>query len=457
MLSRRELLAAGAAAAVSSWGLLGQRAAKSARPNFIVFLTDDHGYHDLGCQGARELKTPHLDALAASGARFTNWYSNAPMCAPSRAALMTGRYPIRAGVPSNAASLRPAEKTIAAVLKSQGYATGITGKWHLGAREDNVPNAHGFDSFFGFHAGCVDFYSHRFYWGEPRRVNFHDLWRNRTEVFEDGQYLTELIAREAKEFIARHRSQPFFLYVPFNAPHYPMHAPRKYVDRFPDLEPERQIYAAMLAAVDDGMGAVLAAVRESGLLENTLVIFTSDNGATREPRAGLNQQPARGGSNHPLRGFKFSLFDGGIHMPAILSWPGNIPAGQVIHEAAAHMDLLPTICRAAGVAPPADRVLDGRDILPLATSKARSPHEALFWASGGQLAVRRGNWKLVLDGFIADGTPEGQKKLEGEDAVFLSDLERDPGESTNLRRQHPALAEELAALARRWLDEVSKT
>lgn len=457
MLTRRELLAGGTAAAFSALGLLGQKPAKSGHPNFIIFLTDDHGYHDLGCQGARELKTPNLDALAASGARFTNWYSNAPMCAPSRAALMTGRYPARAGVPSNAQSLRPEEKTIASVLKAQGYATGIAGKWHLGARADNTPNAHGFDSFFGFHSGCVDFYSHRFYWGEPRRVNYHDLWRNRTEIFEDGQYLTELIAREAKGFITQHRSQPFFLYVPFNAPHYPMHAPRKYVDRFPDLEPERQMYAAMLAAVDDGIGEILATARQLGLLENTLVFFSSDNGATREPRAGLNQQPARGGSNHPLRGFKFSLFDGGIRAPAILSWPAAIPAGQVIHEVGAHMDLFPTICRAAGIRPPEDRTMDGRDILPLATSKAKSPHEALFWASGGQLAVRRGNWKLVLDGMVADGAPQGQQKLQGEDAAFLADLEKDPGESTNRRREQPALAEELAALARRWLEEVGKT
>lgn len=453
MLSRRQFMAMSTAAAASP---LLARAAAPAHTNFVIFITDDHGYHDLGCQGAAELKTPNLDALAASGARFTNWYSNAPMCAPSRAALMTGRYPIRAGVPTNGPALPTSEQTIASLLKSRGYATGLTGKWHLGSTPETAPNARGFDSFFGFHSGCIDFYSHRYYWGEPRRVNYHDLWRNRTEIFEDGQYMTELIARDAKMFIREHRSKPFFLYAPFNAPHYPMHAPRKYVERFPNLEPERQMYAAMLAAVDDAVGEIIGQLKKDSLLENTLVFFTSDNGATREPRAGLNQQPAKGGSNHPFRGYKFSLFDGGIHTPAIMSWPGKIPAGQVIQETCAHFDLMPTICKAAGVPLPSDRTMDGRDVLPVAASRARSPHEALFWASGGQLAVRRGKWKLVKNGFIADGTPDGRKKLEGEDAVFLSDLEEDPGETRNRRADQRALADELLAEAERWLEDVKK-
>lgn len=426
------------------------------RTNFIVFLTDDHGYHDLGCQGAQELKTPNLDALAASGARFTNWYSSAPVCAPSRAALMTGRCPVRAGVPTNGPSLPVSEQTIATLLKSRGYSTGIVGKWHLGSTPDTVPNAHGFDYFFGFLSGCIDYYSHRYYWGEPRRVNYHDLWQNRTEIFEDGQYFTELVTREAKRFISENHSKPFFLYVPFNGVHYPMHAPRKYVERFPNLEPERQMYAAMLSAVDNSVGEILGLVRNFGLTENTLVFFGADNGATREPRAGLNGQPAKGGSNSPFRGNKFSLFDGGMHVPAIMSWPGTIPPNQVIHETGAHIDLLPTICKAAGVPIPADRTIDGRDVWPMMTTRARSPHEALFWSSGGQLAVRRGKWKLVKDGFIADGTPEGQQKLAGDDAVFLSDLEQDPGESRNRRHDEPALADELLTLAQRWLEEQKK-
>jgi arylsulfatase A-like enzyme len=448
MLSRRELLAAAPAAALSA-------PAAPGRPNFIVFLTDDHGYHDLGCQGASDLKTPHIDGLARSGVRFTDWYSNAPMCAPSRAALMTGRYPQRAGVPRNGLNLAPSQITIAKALKPHGYATGIVGKWHLGSDDTNSPNAHGFDSFFGFHSGCIDFYSHRYYWGEPRTVNYHDLWRNRTEVFENGRYMTEMITEEAKNFVAANRRRPFFLYVPYNAVHYPMHAPKKYVERFPGLSPERQMYAAMLAAADDGVGEIVATLKQLGLYDNTFVFLAGDNGATTEPRAGLKQLAARGGSNAPFRGWKFSLFDGGIRMPAVMSWPGRVSPGQVVSEVGAHFDIFPTVCAAAGVPVPEGAALDGRNVLPMVTEKAKSPHEAIFWGSDGQLAVRRGKWKLVINGMIADGTPEGRKKFTGADELFLSDLETDPGESKNLRSQHPALADELAAMVRKWADEVS--
>ncbi len=447
MATRRQFLSAAAAPFLQT----GPR-----RPNFIIFYTDDQGFADLGCQGARDLKTPNIDALAESGVRFLNWYSNAPMCAPSRAALMTGRYPARAGVPTNGPPLGPSERTMAALLKSAGYSTAITGKWHLGSSPDTAPTSHGFDSFFGFHSGCVDFYSHRYYWGEPRTVNYHDLWRNRTEVFEDGRYLTELITAEARRFVEANRSRPFFLYVPYNAPHYPMHAPARYLERFPQLDPERRVYAAMLAAVDDGIGEIVDTVRKLGLRQNTMIFYAADNGATREPRAGLDGQPATAGSNRPLRGFKFSLFDGGIHVPAILSWPGRIGPRQVIREVAATMDLLPTCLAAAGLPLPKDRTIDGRDILPVAAGQARSPHEALFWASAGQLAVRRDNWKLVIDGIEAGGSPAPRQKLAGEDAWFLSNLEADPGESRNLRRDKPQLAEELAAAARRWQGEVQK-
>ncbi|MCC6857133.1 MAG: sulfatase-like hydrolase/transferase [Bryobacterales bacterium] len=443
MLHRRQFLCTAALGAA--------RARESLRPNFVVIVTDDHGYHDLGCQGARDLQTPHLDALAASGARLTHWYSNAPMCAPSRASLLTGRYPARAGVPTNGPALPPGELTIPALLKPHGYATGLTGKWHLGSGPDTAPNARGFDFFFGFHSGCIDFYSHRYYWGEPRRVNHHDLWRNRAEVFEDGRYMTELITAEALRFIESRRSRPFFLYVAYNAPHYPMHAPRRYTERFPDLEPERRMYAAMLAAVDDGVGQIVSLLKKLGLTRRTMIFFQGDNGATREARAGLNQQPARGGSNAPLRGYKFSLFEGGIRVPALVNWPGTIPSGQVIAQPGAAMDLLPAILGAAGAPLPAGRVIDGRDVLPMFRHRTGSPHEAIFWSSGRQLAVRRGRWKLVLNGIVSDGTPEGSKPLAGEDSVFLSDLENDPAEAANLRRTEPGTAEELERLARGWL------
>ena len=408
MISRRHLLQAAplARAAASD--------AARRRPNIVVILMDDLGVHDLGCLGASDLKTPHIDSLAAGGARFTNWHSNAPVCAPARAALMTGRYPIRAGVGVNGRPLAPSEKTIASLLKPAGYRTALAGKWHLGSTAETCPNAHGFDYFYGFHSGCVDFYSHRYYWGEPRQVNYHDLWRNREEIFEDGRYLTGRIAEEAAAFIERDISRPFFLYCAFNAVHYPMHAPREYGERFPGLERERRMYAAMLAAADDGVGRILGTLDRTGQRDHTIVWFGGDNGATTEPRAGLGGQPATAGSNAPFRGYKFSTFDGGMHVPAILNWPGVIPRGTLVRDVAMTADLLPTLCHAAGAEIPADRTIDGRNILPLAASGAHLPERDVCWAEGPQRAIRRGRWKLVLNGVTHDGTPEGKKPLPGE-------------------------------------------
>jgi len=452
MLSRRDFLATSSAAAL----LPAASQTHKSQPNFIVFLTDDQGCHDLGCLGSSDLKTPNIDRLAATGTRFTNWYAAAPVCAPSRAALLTGRYPIRAGVPNNGPALPETERTIAACLKEAGYATGIIGKWHLGSGPSTVPNARGFDRFYGFHSGCIDYFSHRYYWGEPKTVSYHDLWSDRTEVFEDGQYSTELFAREAVEFIRQNHQRPFFLYVPFNGVHYPMHAPKKYVDRFPDLPFERRMYAAMLSAVDDAVGAVLKTLNEYQLTQDTFVIFTADNGATRERRAGLNQQIPDAGHNGILRGYKFSAFDGGMHPPMIMNWPGVIPGGQIVDEVGCHIDLLPTFCKAAGVPVPSDRIIDGHDALPMATAKAKSPHEAIYWASSNQLAVRKGDWKLVKDGIIFDGTPQGSKPLTGDDALFLSNLRQDPGESRNLRHENAELVDELQTQAAKWLEDVSK-
>ena len=203
MLSRREWMAGAMAAGAAAQ----TRPSTTRKPNIILFLADDLGCHDLGCWGAADLKTPHIDALAAGGTRFTNWYAAAPVCAPSRASLLTGRHPIRCGVPDNGPALPPEEQTIGTVLKRAGYATGLFGKWHLGSTPETVPNAHGFDRFFGFHSGCIDYFSHRFYWGE----NYHDLWRDRTEVFADGQYSTELFTREAVQFVRRPSSRALLL------------------------------------------------------------------------------------------------------------------------------------------------------------------------------------------------------------------------------------------------------
>ena len=262
------------------------------RPNFVVFLTDDQGYGDLSCMGSREVRTPHLDGLAAAGVRFTNWYSNSPVCSPSRASLLTGRYPGNAGVRSilaghrTASGLPPEVPTLATALRRLGYRTALFGKWHLGLAEGSRPHEHGFDEWLGFMAGWVDYFSHVYYQGqvEQNTLMLHDLWQNGHEIYRDGRYLTELISESAVEFVRRaaRSGQPFFLYVPFNAPHYPLLAPKKYKDRFPDLPWPRQVMAAMLSAVDDAVGAVVDELRRCDVLESTCIFFQSDNGPSRE-------------------------------------------------------------------------------------------------------------------------------------------------------------------------------
>lgn len=216
------------------------------------------------------------------------------------------------------------------------------------------------------------------------------------------------------------------------------------------------MYAAMLAAADDGIGQMLHTLERIGQRENTLIFLAGDNGATTEARAGLNQQPAAGGRNGIFRGFKFSCFDGGMHVPGMMSWPGVIPAGQAIREIAITADILPTVCHVAGVESPRDRTIDGRNILPVAISRAKSPHSEIFWSNGEQLAVRRGQWKLVINGITYDRTPEGHRPLEGNDAVFLSNLEKDPGETTNLRHQQPQTTDELSTAAHKWRQDVEQ-
>lgn len=421
--------------------------AASDRPNVLVVVLDDLGCADLGYLGAGDLRTPNIDALAGAGVKFRNWYSNAPVCAPARASILSGRFPARAGVPDNGPALPLDVPTIASVLKPAGYRTACFGKWHLGSGARGGPNAHGFDQFYGFHSGCVDYYSHRYYWGDPRTPNYHDLYRDTAEIFEDGRYLTERIAEEAAAFIER-SPRPFFGYVAFNAPHYPMHAPEKYRARFPALSPERQTYAAMLAAVDDGIGAIRQALTRSGAASNTLLFFLGDNGATTEKRAGLDGEYASAGRNGVFKGYKFSLFDGGMHVPAFVSWPAKIGRGLWAGQLAMSMDILPTVCRATGVSAPAR--LDGLDILDVITQARPSPHRSLFWAQGGQQAIRRGPWKLVLNGRIYGRSPESAKPLEGEDAVWLSNLDDDPGETRNLRRANPALVDELLTELAAW-------
>ncbi|MBM3474978.1 MAG: sulfatase [Armatimonadetes bacterium] len=423
------------------------------RPNFVIFYTDDQGYGDLSCMGATDFRTPHLDALAASGVRFTDWYSNSPVCSPSRASLLTGRYPVHAGVRSilaghrQATGLTPEVPTIAGALKKLGYRTAMFGKWHLGVAEECRPHHHGFDEWFGFLAGCIDYYSHIFYWGMSGQQDpVHDLWENGVEIWENGRYFTEMITERAVRWLNRVADDdaPFFLFVPYNAPHYPMHAPQRYLDRFPDLPWDRQIMAGMLSAVDDSVGEILETLSRHGLRDNTLAFFQSDNGPSRETRNWLDgtPDPYYGGSAGKLKGHKFSLYEGGIRMPALMSWPARIPSGRVIGEVGAAMDIFPTLLSAAGVGAEGYHV-DGQDVLSMVTNGAPSPHQRLFWEQGNQTAVRQGNWKLVLNGQLVEGAPP-------EDAVHLSDLEEDMGERVNLAEREPAVTAELKAAAEAW-------
>jgi len=422
------------------------------QPNIVILLTDDQGYGDLSCMGATDFRTPHLDAVAARGARFTSWYSGSPVCSPSRAALLTGRYPGNAGVRAilaghrTASGLPPAVPTLAEALRPLGYRTAMFGKWHLGLAPGCRPEDHGFEQWLGCMAGCIDYYSHIFYWGGGDPL--HDLWENGREVYANGRYFTELLAERAVGFIRRAAADPapFLLYVPFNAPHYPLHAPAEYLNRFRSLPPDRRIMAAMLSAVDDAVGRIVAELERQGLLRETCIFFQSDNGPSRETRNWLDgrRDPYYGGTAGGLKGHKFSLYEGGIRVPGILSWPARIPAGQVLPAAGAAIDIFPTLLRAAGGDPAAHEV-DGRDLLPWVAAGAEPPHErsCLFWEMGAQTAVRRGRWKLVLGGQLVEGAPP-------EDAVHLADLEADPGERHNLCAAHPELVEELTAEAQRW-------
>ncbi len=444
-LTRRSLLAT-ATASVTAPAILSAQS-RQDRPNILVIALDDLGCTDLGYLGATDLKTPHLDKIAAQSAILENWYSNAPVCAPARASILSGRYPAKAGVPANARNLTPGIPTLGRQFQEAGYKTAAIGKWHLGLNAASHPNAHGFDYFYGFLNGCIDFYSHRFYWGEPGRPNYHDLWRNREEVFEDGRYFTNRIAEESNAFLDANPRQPFAAYVAFNAPHYPMHAPEKYMQRFASLPLERRTYAAMIASVDDAIGEIRSTLERQGRWDNTLLFFTGDNGATTEKRAGLNREYATAGSNGKFRGYKFSVFDGGTHIPGFIHYPTRIKARKLPQLAQA-MDILPTALDLAGLTLPSE--LDGLSLAKVLTDNAPTPHKALYWTNQGATAIRQGDWKLVINGKDFDRRPEGNQPLSGDDALFLSNLAEDPSETKNLRKSNPKLVDELSTLAAQW-------
>ena len=435
-------------------------AQNTRRPNIVVIVTDDHGIGDVGCYGHPEARTPNLDRLAASGVRFTQWYSNAPVCSASRAAILTGKYPDRAGVkgalPSeptwDVKGLHAGETTLPGLLRAAGYRTAAFGKWHLGSAPESRPMQQGFDEFFGWYSGWLDAFSHRYYQlgSAPGKI-FHDLWRNDTEVFEEPAYMTELLGRETQAWLSRQTSgQPFLMYLAFGAPHYSMMAPKKYLDRFPvTMERDRRMHLAMVAAVDDVIGSLLDQLQRQGLENDTIVYFQADNGATREVRASSDGKPYHGGSNEPFRGYKLGLFDGGMHVPALLRVPGAIKPGTVWDRPMISMDILPTLLALAdpGAKPPAG--IDGQNLLPVLRGEAPD-HEFLFWSHENQRSVRQGDWKLILN----------PPKFPGEeqvDRIWLSNLEADRSEKKNLANEQPERVRFLMEKLRDWERDVKLT
>ena len=410
------------------------------RPNVVLIITDDAGYGDFGCYGATDIRTPHIDRLAREGVRLTDFYAM-PQCTPTRAALISGRYQQRVrleralgssgvsldrGLPVNGRSLPQ-------LLKNHGYATGLVGKWHLGYKDTNSPNAHGFDYSWGLLSGYIDFYHHNRADGAP------DLFENGRPVTVEG-YMTDLITERAERFLERHAAKPFFLEVAYTAPHWPFQPPGRpskaarngaYQSASDSPPATRADYAAMLESADAGVGRILTTLARLGLAENTLVIFTNDNGGEWLSR------------NAPFFHRKATVWEGGIRVPAIFRWPARLPAGSVSSQVGITMDLTATILAATACPVPAEARLEGTDLLPVLTRQAPDSERTLFWRFGGtdhrqQRAVRQGDWKLLIDA----------------SQLLLFRLRDDPGERNDLAARHPEIVARLRARIDAWEKDV---
>ena len=402
----------------------------AAQPNIVIFYADDLGWGELGCQGyTKDIPTPHIDALAKNGLRFTNGYVAATYCSPSRAGLMTGRYPTRFGhefnTVANTVGLRSDQTTIATRLKTLGYATIAVGKWHLGNQPENLPTKRGFDEFYGTLNNTPFFHP----------TNFIDsrISNEVRTVTDPNFYTTDAYADRSIDWIEKNKTKPWFLYLPFNAQHAPLQAPKKYLERFPKITDEkRQLFAAMMASMDDAIGRVVGKIRALGQEENTLIFFIADNGG---PTASTTSH------NGPLRGFKMTTFEGGPRVPYIAQWKGKIPAGKTYDLPVMNLDVLPTAIIAAGGKTDPSWQLDGVDLMPYLTGKPTSrPHQTLYWRYGPQWAIRHGDLKLVVSKG-GSGQPE------------LYDLATDIGESKDLASAQPAKVKELQALWDKWSAE----
>lgn len=406
------------------------------KPNIIVIVGDDMGYADVGFQGCKDIPTPNLDSLAKAGTKLTNGYVSGPYCSPTRAGLLTGRYQTRFGHEFNGGAgpeigLPLTETTLADRLKAAGYATGWVGKWHLGNADKFHPQKRGFDEAFGFLGGAHSYF--------PAKGKADTILRD-TKPVDETEYLTDAFGREAVAFVDKHKAKPFFLYLAFNAVHTPMHATDARLKKFEDIKDnQRRTYAAMMFAMDEAVGALLAKLKTEKLEENTLVVFFSDNGGPTMQGTTIN-----GSVNAPLRGSKRTTLEGGVRVPFCVKWPAKIPAGKVYDNPVIQLDVLPTALAAAGVEAKADWKLDGVNLLPYLTVESKAmPHDTLYWRFGQQMAIRKGDWKLVK----YDATAEGGK---GTTAARLYNLADDIGEKTDLAGKQPDKVKELQAAWDEW-------
>ena len=439
------------------FSLLLAPATLAAPPNVVIFLTDDQGTLDANCYGSKDLYTPAIDGLAETGIRFTQAYSHT-VCCPARALLMTGRHPQRSGVVNwtqgdrkgsdrQNRNMAASEITIAEVLGKAGYATAIFGKWHLGARQGHGPLAQGFDHHFGHLGGFIDNYNHFFLHGQ----GFHDLYEDNVEIFKSFAYFPDLMTERAMNYIEEHKEKPFLLYVSFNIPHYPEQHDRKFEARYRNLPMPRQSYARMISTTDDRMLQILNKLEEHKLRENTIVIFMSDNGHSTEDGARIRKDHKSGlkeghyyhafgggGNTGKWRGAKGSYYEGGLRVPAIISYPGKLPKGEVRNQVITGADWFPTILDLCGIKPPAV-TLDGHSVLPLIQNpETPSPHRTLHWAWGNGWAVREGSWKLIGS---------------GNQPRFLGNLDEEQPESVNHMHAKPKLVQQLFQTHVKWLEK----
>ena len=408
---------------------------KENPPNIILIMADDMGYGDISCFGSEFIQTPVLDKMASEGIKFTDYHSNGAVCTPTRAALMTGNYQQRAGLEGviyaaldkRMFGIQDSEKTIAEIFKDAGYSTGIFGKWHLGYQPEYNPVHHGFDEFYGYVSGNVDFISHR------DGVGLYDWWHNTDTAYEEG-YVTDLITDFALKFMERNKKKPFLLYIPHEAPHYPYQGRNDKADRLPGVNfqghgsrpDKKQAYKEMVEIRDENIGRVMDKLKDLGIEKNTFVFFCSDNGATNL------------GNNGTLNGFKGSLWEGGHRVPAIAWYPEKIEAGAITESTVLGIDVLPTLLSVAGI--DTDNKFDGKDFSEVLFSGNQLNERPLFWRYRNQWVVRRGDWKY----------------LKIKEKEYLFNLKIDIGEQNNLIETNSERASDLKYLLEKWENEMAE-